>query len=304
MKRTVILLLSAFSLQLSASAQGPLTPPGAPAPTMKTLAQIEPRTAITNTASAVTINNPGSYYLTGNLTVTSGNAITIATNGVTLDLNGFTISSAAASAAGTAIVFSGPRSDITILNGHIRGGVTNNGSGVYAGSGFANGIYYSGNLPVNVLVSQVSVSGCLTYGINLTLSDATVVEGCTARIIGSDGIAASTVKNCGAADCGGIAIYGDQVSDSRGASTGSGTGLSANAAQNCSGSSSGSGTGIDAITAQNCYGYSFSGTGLSATVASFCVGSQSGGTAIYATVATSCYAVAGTNIITHKYNMP
>ena len=51
-----------------AGAQGPLTPPGAPAPTMKTLAQVEPRIAITNVP--FTINRPGSYYLTTNLTST------------------------------------------------------------------------------------------------------------------------------------------------------------------------------------------------------------------------------------------
>ena len=97
--KTKILLafVSSFIIHHSAFSQGALTPPGAPAPTMRTLAQLDakldPRTAITNTASAVTILQPGSYYLAGNLTVSGGDAITIATNGVTLDLNGFTIRS-------------------------------------------------------------------------------------------------------------------------------------------------------------------------------------------------------------------
>jgi hypothetical protein len=73
-----------------ASAQGPLAPPGAPAPTMLSLSQVEPRTPITNT-TAVTISAPGSYYLTANISVTSGSAITITASQVTLDLNGFTI---------------------------------------------------------------------------------------------------------------------------------------------------------------------------------------------------------------------
>jgi hypothetical protein len=73
-------------------AQGNLTPPGAPGPTFKTLSQIEPCTAITN-SGAVTISQSGSYYLTTNITVAAGNAITITANNVTLDLNGFTIAS-------------------------------------------------------------------------------------------------------------------------------------------------------------------------------------------------------------------
>ena len=68
---------------------------------MKSLDQIEARTAITN-SGAVTISLPGSYYLTTNVTVSSGDAITITANNVTLDLNGFTVSmpSTATAAAG------------------------------------------------------------------------------------------------------------------------------------------------------------------------------------------------------------
>ena len=44
---------------------GPLTPPGPPAPTSKTLNEIEPRTPI-NSLPFV-IEEPGSYYLTRNL---------------------------------------------------------------------------------------------------------------------------------------------------------------------------------------------------------------------------------------------
>src|SRR5208283_1667721 len=40
-----------------------------------------------------TITQPGFYYLSANITVSSGNAIIINADGVTLNLNGFTISS-------------------------------------------------------------------------------------------------------------------------------------------------------------------------------------------------------------------
>jgi hypothetical protein len=95
MKTKTIALLTAamgsFALTIQpAFAQGSLTPPGAPAPTMKTLAQIEPRTPIASLP--FTITNAGSYYLTTNLVGTSGtNGITIASGNVTLDLEGFAL---------------------------------------------------------------------------------------------------------------------------------------------------------------------------------------------------------------------
>src|SRR5688572_7177275 len=82
------LFLAAALLPQTIFAQGSLTPPGPPAPSMKTLAQIEPRTAIS--ALPFTINQSGSYYLTTNLTGVSGQSgITVAAHNVTVDLGGF-----------------------------------------------------------------------------------------------------------------------------------------------------------------------------------------------------------------------
>jgi hypothetical protein len=333
-----VLLLFTLALQPSTLlAQGSLTPPGAPAPTMKTLQQVEPRVPIST--APFTISQPGSYYLTTNLSVSGGNAITIATNGVTLDLNGFTIASTAPSATGYGIYINSGLRNIAIQNGHIQGGVTNNGSGVFSGPGFGYGIYYSG-VPQNVRVSDVSVSGCQYHGIYVGDGASTTVENCVVGTVGSVGIVASTIRGCVALDCGGSAIYGQQVSDSRGESVGSGTGLYAITAQNCYGSSSGryglyaqnaqncygysgsdyglfattahncsgysgSGTGLSASTAQNCYGYSYSGLrGLYALNANTCTGYRTGGRAIEATIANGCWAEAGTNFIAYKYNMP
>ena len=129
MKQSLFLpIVLAFVLQPSAFllSQGSLTPPGAPAPTMKTLDQIdaklEKRTPISSVP--VTINTPGSYYLTGNLVVATGNAITVTVDQVTIDLNGFTISSTASPASGTAVLLSGARQDVTVRNGRIRGTTT------------------------------------------------------------------------------------------------------------------------------------------------------------------------------------
>src|SRR4051794_32732317 len=109
------LLLGALSsFPLSTFAQGGLTPPGAPAPTMKSLDQIEPRTPISALPFAIT--SAGSYYLSGNLTSATG-GITIQANEVTVDLMGFAL----AGGNGSGIVVSGNRTNIVIRNGTIRG---------------------------------------------------------------------------------------------------------------------------------------------------------------------------------------
>jgi hypothetical protein len=286
----VLALLSILDSQLAtAFAQGSLAPPGPPAPMMKSLDQIEPRTPISS--APFTISQPGSYYLTTNLTVNSGDAIIIATSGVTLDLNGFTISSTVSNAAGTGILLnSGSLRNITIANGFVQGGVTNDGTGVYSGSGFSSGIEYSSlPAPVNVMVSRVSVSGCLNDGIVLgSLGESTVVESCTVRTVGGYGIYASTVKQSSAIDCGSDAISGSQVSDCRGESSG-GVGVNATSAQNCFGSSGGSVAGVIADIALNCRGYSYSGNGVWVTSAQNCFGySYGSGYGVYANSAHNC----------------
>jgi hypothetical protein len=315
-------LFISLNAQLStAFAQGSLTPPGPPAPTMKSLDQVQPRTPIA--AAPYTITQSGSYYLTTNLNVASGNAITINANQVTLDLNGFTISSTEASPAGTGILLaSSPlSSDVTIRNGHITGSVTNNGD-VYSGHGFASGISYSANPPYNVRVSDVSVSGCLTNGISLSIVS-TTVESCTVQTVGNIGIEAGVVSHSTAVACGLHGILADTISDSHGESYGSGSGVYAfGCVNNSYGYSTGSsgvyaananncygygniGTGVTANIANNCYGYSVSGYGLYVTGSAIgCFGQSTSGVGIFAHIANSCTVGGGTTNITYKYNMP
>src|SRR4051794_30032159 len=92
------LAISVFSFPFSAFPQGSLTPPAAPTPTMKTLDQLEARMPVDTThtpGNATTLfilTQPGSYYLTSNLTGVSGqHGITINADNVTLDLNGFVL---------------------------------------------------------------------------------------------------------------------------------------------------------------------------------------------------------------------
>jgi len=238
--------------------------------------KLDPRTPITN-SGAVTISVPGSYRLATNITVSSGDAITISANNVTLDLSGFTISSTKASAGGTAILLSGGRTNVTIHNGNIYSGVTNN-AGVYAGPGFANGVFYSGGNNCNVRIRDVSVYGCLSNGIFLDFSAAglgnsTLVESCVVQTVGGGGIQASTVLRSTANFCGLTAINADNVSE-------------------CFGYSSGSGYGVSALqTANNCYGYSTTDIGVNANIANNCNGYSANANATFSGgVVASCVA--------------
>src|SRR5262245_59090668 len=74
---------------------GPLNPPaGPPAPTYKTLGEVQPRTPVQtlpgNGQALYVISQPGSYYLTAKITGVSGkNGNLVTANDVTIDLRGF-----------------------------------------------------------------------------------------------------------------------------------------------------------------------------------------------------------------------
>jgi hypothetical protein len=293
---TVLLLFSVFSCPLSAFSQGSLTPPaGTPTPTMKTLDQIEARTPISSLPYA--INSPGSYYLTANLSVSTGDAIAINTNQVTLDLNGFTISSTASPASGNAILLAASSKDITIINGHIKGGVGySNGS--YSGSGFLNGINVNnpgGDVsyaPFNVRVSGVSVSGCLGSGIFLNAGSSTVVESSTVQTVGNYGINVESVSHSSANQCGGTAISASVIADCIASSTGSSAAVSANIATGCFAIAT-NGYAVSATNAVNCYGISTTNTAVNVSNALNCYGSSTTGTGISASTATNCQGSSG-----------
>ena len=283
----LIVLSSFFVLPCSLFPQGSLTPPGAPAPTMKTLDQVEARTAIDPNqpgfAFPYTISTPGSYYLAANLAVTGGNAIVIGVSNVTLDLNGFTISSSASPAGGTAIAPGGFLTDMAILNGHIAGS-------------FQHGIRYSGAISQlkNVRVEGISVSGCSGDGINLSNFSSIVIDHCTVQQIGAQGIVGGSVNNSVAENCGSTGITAKSATNCVGGCSASGRGVYAKTAVNCVGTSA-TGTGLDADSATGCRGESTAigstGTGLNAVTATGCYGSNSSGsgTGLSATSANGCY---------------
>lgn len=144
-------------------AQGPLTPVGAPAPTFKTLDQVEPRRPISSLP--FTISEPGSYYVTTNLSSSFG--ISITANHVTLDLGGFALSGVAAAPL-SGIDISGTQTNISIRNGVLQGW------GSYGISAFN---------AVGLKISEVHVSGCVQGGI--AAGRLSVIENCIA--IGNEG---------------------------------------------------------------------------------------------------------------------
>lgn len=149
-KTYTITIISAFFVLHSAFGQGSLTPPGAPAPTMKTLAQIEPRTPISSLPYSIT--NPGSYYFTGSLTNPGiGNGITIGCSNVTIDLNGFTLQGIPTS--GDGIFVNGSFTNLVFRNGAVNGWGSH---GIDA---------WSGGYPRNTLFEKLTVSANGAYGI-------------------------------------------------------------------------------------------------------------------------------------------
>ncbi len=316
-KRTVVVVMMAVSLAWGmeyAMAQGSLTPPGVPATMMKTLDQVEARIPLVDGSPGVsigvygtiTISQPGSYYLTENLTVPTGNGITINASDVSLDLNGFTIRSTNAATGYKGIEING--SQVSVFNGHIKSGITY-ADDEYSGSGFNDGIYAIGSSCVNIFIRDITVSGVNSFGILIVKSNS-VVESSLVIVAKNGGIQAEKVIGCRATTCGANAIEGEIVDTCIGKSTGF-HGISATLVVNSYGYTIGASsihTGIVADLIQNSYGYSRNGKGIFATgtvVNSYgktgVIASSPPG--IKAEVAVGCTAVNGEDIH-DKYDMP
>ena len=180
-------------------AQGPLAPPGPPAPMMKTLQEMEPRTHID--AAGYVISAPGSYYLTANLNGGgTQNGITVNASGVTIDLRGFSIENcqtgiSAGAGVGTVAVANGSVKDCNAtgvdlsaaslcrLEGVIL--TANAGEGASLGAGSlmtlctasgngGRGLVLGNNGTVFRCVAQNNASGGITIGSNCQATENTI----------------------------------------------------------------------------------------------------------------------------------
>ena len=226
---STVALITLFTTNLAFS-QGELTPPpGAPAPTMKTLDQIEARTPIPEGTPSwdpgphFIITQPGSYYLTGNVEVGAGHGIVINSSNVTLDLNGFAlISKTESPALGSAVLLGANVTGIIIKNGTITGGATRTPNGPnpwnasYLNQGWGYGIEdTTGSPAMGVLISHVTIVSCRVNAISL--DGPSVIQNVVATGNGDGGIRvkdgnvvqSSSTRNGGT----GITVFTGSVTD-------------------------------------------------------------------------------------------
>ncbi len=195
-------------------AAGPITPPPGPvASTHKTLTEVEPRIAInaTNTPgdadSLFKITQPGSYYLTGNITgVVGKHGIEIASSGVTLDLNGFDLVGVPAMGSFDGVsVGVGGLTNIAVVNGSTRawGRFGVNLSTLGASNCRITGVLAVGNAGGGISAgSNSTILNCSAQsniGVGISTSNGCTVTGCSVSQNSADGIATnsrSTITGC------------------------------------------------------------------------------------------------------------
>lgn len=186
----VLLAGSVVSLAAFTLTAGPLDPPSGPVgSSYKTLGEVEPRIAISalNTPgdddSLYRITQPGSYYLTGNVTGVAGKyGIEIATSGVSIDLNGFELIGVADALSG--IYLSQPDT----RNTSVRNGAVSHWPQTGINLAIVN---YAGRLE-NLRAESNGADG-------IAGGNAYTISGCSAMENGSNGIVAFTaasVTNC------------------------------------------------------------------------------------------------------------
>jgi len=270
---------------------GPLDPPAGPVTgTPKTLAEVEPRIAVSaaNTPgdanSLFKITQPGSYYLTGNISgVASKHGIEVAANNVSLDLCGFDVAGVAGSLDGVSASANGSL-NISVSNGTVQGwgedgvdlstpGTTGcRVAGVVAGGNDGGGILVGVAGSVLDCTSSSNAAGGISVGDGGTVARCTAYSNAGVGIRTGDG---GEVLNCSAYQngAGGIDLGGGCTMLGSAASTNSGGGISGGAGCTISACSAtfNTGDGISAntgVTISDCSAYQNGLSGISVATGS------------------------------------
>ncbi len=231
-------LAAALALPAAGAAGDIHSPPGPPGPTMKTLAEVQPRSIIDSLP--YTITESGSYYLVSNLTGVSGSpGIIVDAQNVTIDLSGFTLEGVPGSKAGIVSVNSPESSggfgvvtqqgaspsnrSITILNGTLKdwgkegARFENDTAGRAEGCTFLDngrdGVYFgAGAIVANCLARGNNKEG---NGAGIHVGEGSVVRGCTT----AGNVALVQGGACGISSGGGSVIADNTCFGQRGAGT-------------------------------------------------------------------------------------
>jgi parallel beta-helix repeat protein len=189
---TALLLAASTNLALA----GPLTPPAGPViSTGKTLTDVEPRIAIsaTNTPgdadSMFRITQPGSYYLTGNITATATRrGIEVASAGVHIDLNGYSIVGVSGALQGITIGLNMP--GCSIRNGRITNFPSSGIESNSATTVHSVEVRSNGGAGIDLGAGSL-VDSCLAvnnFFAGIDVDDDSIVRGCIANTNGGNGI--------------------------------------------------------------------------------------------------------------------
>lgn len=214
------LVIISVLLSANVARSGDLMPPAGPvAPTMKTLSEVEPRTAVnaTNTPgdadSLFKIAQPGSYYLTGNLTgVVGKHGIEITASGVTLDLMGFDLLGVPGSLNGVnaSIAVTG----IAVVNGSVRNWGADGMQLFNATNIRLTDLRASGNTGNGIIArDNAVVTGCVAFlnGVaGIRAETSAVITGCATSFNGGTGIMTNfgcTITNCSSSANSGAGIW-------------------------------------------------------------------------------------------------